>query len=535
MKRKLAVFWLVLMLCLGARSLLAELALVRVQTCQDVANQCTLSYGTAFPVHRLPSGQSLWLTASHVVRGAKRVELGVNGRWYPATILYRAANTQEPDVAALAATVQPLRNVYCLSSKLRKGMRVACNGYGGGNLKFHSWTATVIRLPEQNNGWARINTAFSDGDSGGPVFADGKVVGLIIHNDGQSGLGEFLPAKTIARVIKQHCRVVILCQPAVPVVPVPVPVPPPPTASSEHAANAKLDELGRRVDSLAQSVAALAQNAKEQQQRLDELANAISKTPPPPPMDLSPIEKQIGELKQKMESLPAPKPPDLTPIQEDIKATRSTLNDRIARVADGVATLSPLVWWALGLGGTAATGGTAALAFAVLRTLLRARRKRKQRQAATELPKSDAPTVVPTSFEATITPATSVPTEITQPEERKQPTIHVPADCPFLKNERQHDTFSRKEDPQVSEGTEQPSRQAQKPVVVTTESPPPPQAIIPETRYVRVERDTFADAYDYAKREFVRNYPGAAATFQAVDNMIEQYMAAQGIKKGTTQ
>lgn len=71
----------------------------------------------------------------------------------------------------------------------------------------------------------------------------------------------------------------------------------------------------------------------------------------------------------------------------------------------------------------------------------------------------------------------------------------------------------------------------EKPPVVTVDSPPPPQAIVPETRFAPYERDTFAEAFSWAESELVRKYPGAVGTLESLRGLIDQYLAAKGLKR----
>ncbi len=69
------------------------------------------------------------------------------------------------------------------------------------------------------------------------------------------------------------------------------------------------------------------------------------------------------------------------------------------------------------------------------------------------------------------------------------------------------------------------------PVIVSNDSPPPPQAIIPETHFVAVERDTYAEAYDFAKSQLVRKFPGSEGTIGTLDSLIDQFLSSKGFKK----
>ena len=68
------------------------------------------------------------------------------------------------------------------------------------------------------------------------------------------------------------------------------------------------------------------------------------------------------------------------------------------------------------------------------------------------------------------------------------------------------------------------------PPVVTIDSPPPPQAIVPETRFAPYERDTFAEAFAWAEAEMARKYPGSVSTLETLKGLINQFLAAKGVK-----
>lgn len=70
-------------------------------------------------------------------------------------------------------------------------------------------------------------------------------------------------------------------------------------------------------------------------------------------------------------------------------------------------------------------------------------------------------------------------------------------------------------------------KQDQPPVVVTSDTPPPPQAIYTETHFTPYERDTYAEAYAWAKSQMSRKYPGSVSTMETIDSYIKQYISSQ--------
>lgn len=69
------------------------------------------------------------------------------------------------------------------------------------------------------------------------------------------------------------------------------------------------------------------------------------------------------------------------------------------------------------------------------------------------------------------------------------------------------------------------------PPTITHDSAPLPQAIVPETRFAAYERDSHAEAFAWAAAEMARKYPGAVGTLESLQGLMNQYLAARGIKR----
>lgn len=63
------------------------------------------------------------------------------------------------------------------------------------------------------------------------------------------------------------------------------------------------------------------------------------------------------------------------------------------------------------------------------------------------------------------------------------------------------------------------------PFVVRDQAPPPPQAVYTQTRYQPYETDRFAQAYEWATKQTMIDYPGQRSTLERLDALIRQYMA----------
>ena len=70
---------------------------------------------------------------------------------------------------------------------------------------------------------------------------------------------------------------------------------------------------------------------------------------------------------------------------------------------------------------------------------------------------------------------------------------------------------------------------------ITHDSAPLPQAIVPETRFAAYERDSHAEAFAWAAAEMARKYPGAVGTLESLQGLMNQYLAARGLRRPNQQ
>jgi S1-C subfamily serine protease len=129
------------------------------------------------------------LTNNHVIRGATSVKVVVAGHSYAATIV---GYDVKDDIAVLKAKGAPSLKTAALgnSSTVRIGSAVVARGNAGGTGVITSASGTVTGLgrtitvsddsggSEQLNGLIETNAGLQPGDSGGPLFSGGKVVGV---------------------------------------------------------------------------------------------------------------------------------------------------------------------------------------------------------------------------------------------------------------------------------------------------------------------------------------------------------------------
>jgi S1-C subfamily serine protease len=131
------------------------------------------------------------LTNNHVIRGATSVRIVApgTGHSYPATVV---GYDVKDDIAVLKAKGAPSLKTAAIgnSETLRIGSAVVARGNAGGTGAISSTSGRVTGLnrtitvnddsggTEQLSGLIETNAALQPGDSGGPLYSGGKVVGV---------------------------------------------------------------------------------------------------------------------------------------------------------------------------------------------------------------------------------------------------------------------------------------------------------------------------------------------------------------------
>jgi S1-C subfamily serine protease len=129
------------------------------------------------------------LTNNHVIRGATSVKVVVAGRSYSASIV---GYDVKDDIALLKIKGAPSLKIAALgnSSAVRIGSAVVARGNAGGTGVITSASGRVTGLgrtitvsddsggSETLNGLIETNAGLKPGDSGGPLFSGGRVIGV---------------------------------------------------------------------------------------------------------------------------------------------------------------------------------------------------------------------------------------------------------------------------------------------------------------------------------------------------------------------
>jgi hypothetical protein len=160
--------------------------------------------GTGFVVAR--DAHSYYIvTASHVVTGDRtpRVEF-FSARSRP--VAARIGKTEGDDARGLAFLIvttealdgegpEPLR--LARDVELNGGEEVTTIGFGRGQGDWAVIRATVASLEGR---YLKLDRAMQEGNSGGPLLQDGRVVGLIVQDDLESGVAT--PAETVFQALR---------------------------------------------------------------------------------------------------------------------------------------------------------------------------------------------------------------------------------------------------------------------------------------------------------------------------------------------
>ena len=183
MKRILAAIVLTLALVSQASADVPPANVVRVFV-EDQDGEKSMGTGTLIR-------SDLIVTNWHIVKD--RAKAGTIRVLFPDWSVYEAvvAKTDKLwDLAALRLVTPVLVPVMELGDKLEKGDVVTVGGYGSGWYRSDFGEVIKFYMPSKSAAadWVRIDARVRNGDSGGPIIRDGKMVGVLFGNsDGTYG------------------------------------------------------------------------------------------------------------------------------------------------------------------------------------------------------------------------------------------------------------------------------------------------------------------------------------------------------------
>ena len=160
--------------------------------------------GTAFY-----AGDSQFVTAAHVVAGAREIRLHSSGMDAPARVLGAHDVADIALLSAPAGELEPLAFAApgAIRTDARPGAAVAAAGYADGMGEDAAITRGIVSrlFTRASVSWLQTDAALSPGASGGPLFdACGRVVGVIsskVVSEGVEGVGFGVAEPSLGQVL----------------------------------------------------------------------------------------------------------------------------------------------------------------------------------------------------------------------------------------------------------------------------------------------------------------------------------------------
>lgn len=147
------------------------------------------------------------MTAAHNVKDGWAVYVGIAGRWVKADVI-AARHNDYADIAVLGVRYSGALACVPIGTVVREGDRISMKGFPkGGRLRVIE--GSVIAFDSKKNLWTNI--ASIQGDSGGPIIHDEKLVGIVSG----SGHGETWStgSQEIRSFLTEHLNGIPRCGP----------------------------------------------------------------------------------------------------------------------------------------------------------------------------------------------------------------------------------------------------------------------------------------------------------------------------------
>ncbi len=150
---------------------------------------------------------SIYITAAHVVENTEKVEVGYGGKWWGAVVSH-SEKSGNIDYAIIETRKIPATRCYSLAESFpEQGTNATAYGYSKGIYNLRS-LRSKIRIRNNLKG---IFETVDHGDSGGPIIANGKVVGVISATMTDDGMTVCTPSDLIRTEVKRRYRVFPCC------------------------------------------------------------------------------------------------------------------------------------------------------------------------------------------------------------------------------------------------------------------------------------------------------------------------------------
>ncbi len=187
---------------------LASIAKVRVSTyAYDMESPWYRSSGSEFSGSAVLIGDRRLITNAHVLTSASRVEVkrGDSNRWYKAYIQHVSDASDLATLTVADAAFYEGAKPVAMGNGIKLGSEVRVVGFpiGGESVSFTQGILSRIEVSDyahsaMNNLLYQLDAAINSGNSGGPVFHQGKLVGISAQGiDEADNIGYAIPVPVI--------------------------------------------------------------------------------------------------------------------------------------------------------------------------------------------------------------------------------------------------------------------------------------------------------------------------------------------------
>lgn len=154
----------------------AQALAIRTIERQCTANGCREITGTGACAYiGNIDNRSVYLTAAHVVNDATTIRIGYGGQWWPAKVVFKQYTDSLDYAIVETRVISAPKCFHVASSQPTDGIDATAYGYSQGIYKLRRLKAKI----RVNRNGRYFSKMVAQGDSGGPILANGQVVGII--------------------------------------------------------------------------------------------------------------------------------------------------------------------------------------------------------------------------------------------------------------------------------------------------------------------------------------------------------------------
>jgi len=119
--------------------------------------------------------RSVYLTAAHVINNVTTFHIGYGGQWLPGTVVHKQYTDYQDYAIVETQAISAPKCFHVASNQPTDGADAIAYGYSNG---IHNLRSLKAKIRVNRNG-RYFSKMVAHGDSGGPIMANGQVVGII--------------------------------------------------------------------------------------------------------------------------------------------------------------------------------------------------------------------------------------------------------------------------------------------------------------------------------------------------------------------